>query len=75
VNAAKTMISGTWVLESGTQSWTLTPDQIVTFMDMTETDQNGVATLVPFISATKMKAFLDSVAPSVVTQLRTRASR
>jgi len=68
VNAAKTMISGNVVLESGTQSWTLTPDQIVNFMDMTETDQNGVATLAPFISATKMKDFLNGIAPSVATQ-------
>ncbi len=68
VDAAKTMISADVVLQSDSKSWTLTPDQIVNFMDMTDTTQGGVSTLVPFISATKMKDFLDGIAPDVATK-------
>ena len=68
VDAAKTMISADVVLQGDSQSWTLTPDQIVSFMDMTDTTAGGVSTLVPVISATKMKDFLDSIAPDVATK-------
>jgi vancomycin resistance protein YoaR len=68
VDEAKTMISADVVLQGDSQSWTLTPDQIVSFMDVTDTTDGGVSTLVPVISATKMKDFLDSIAPDVATK-------
>lgn len=68
VDEAKTMISADVVLQGDSQSWTLTPDQIVSFMDVTDTTDGGVSTLVPVISAAKMKDFLDSITPDVATK-------
>ena len=68
VDEAKTMISADVVLQGDSQSWTLTPDQIVSFMDVTDTTDGGVSTLVPVISAAKMKDFLDSITSDVATK-------
>jgi len=68
VDAAKTMISADLVLQGESKSWTLTPDQIVNFMDVTDANENGVSTLVPFISAKKMTDFFAGMAADVATK-------
>ena len=65
---AETMISAPVVLEDGDKTWSLSPEQISAYMDFTSQDQNGVSTLVPYISATKMGPFLESIAPEVATE-------
>ncbi len=68
VDEAKTMISADVVLQGDSQTWTITPDQIASFMDMTDSADGGVSTLVPFVSAAKMQDFLDTIAPEVATE-------
>jgi len=65
---AETMIGAPVVLTKGDQRWTVTGQQIATYLDFTSEMQNGVSTLVPYLSAEKMTPFLDSIAPSVVTK-------
>jgi len=65
---AETMIEAPVVLTKGDQRWTVTGQQIATYLDFTSEMQNGVSTLVPYLSAEKMTPFLDSIAPSVVTK-------
>lgn len=62
---AKVMVSKPLVLREGEHLWTLTPDQVAAYMDFRAEDRGGVATLVPFLSATKMRPFLDKVAETV----------
>jgi vancomycin resistance protein YoaR len=49
------------------RSWLLDREKIVAYMDFTSRDQNGVSILVPYLSAVKMKPFLDEVAGAVYT--------
>jgi vancomycin resistance protein YoaR len=62
---AGTMISSSVSLTHGDKTWTLTSEQIAAYMDFTTEDQNGVAILVPFISATKMSPFFEDIADAV----------
>ncbi len=62
---AKVMLSKAVVLREGDHLWSLSPEQVAVYMDFRAEDRQGVATLVPFLSATKMKPFLDKVAQTV----------
>jgi vancomycin resistance protein YoaR len=62
---AKVMVSKPVVLREGEHLWTLTPDQVAAYMDFRAEDRGGVSTLVPFLSPTKMRPFLDKVAEMV----------
>jgi vancomycin resistance protein YoaR len=64
----ETMIGSPVVLKDGDKTWSLTPDQITAFMDFTSENQNGVSTLVPYISAVKMGLFFDGIAAEVATK-------
>lgn len=64
---ASTMISADLVLTHGDLSWTFTPRDIASFMDLTYKTVGGVSTLVPTISAAKMEAFFDAIEDSVDT--------
>jgi vancomycin resistance protein YoaR len=64
----ETMIGSPVALKDGDKTWSLTPDQITAFMDFTSENQNGVSTLVPYISAVKMGLFFDSIAAEVATK-------
>jgi vancomycin resistance protein YoaR len=64
---ASTMISSDVVLTYGDLSWTCTPRDIASFMDLVERTVDGTSNLVPSLSATKMRAFFDGVEDSVDT--------
>ncbi len=65
VGQAEIMISGSVTLTDGDRTWSLTPEQIAAYMDFATEMQNGVATLIPFLSAEKLSPFLDEVATAV----------
>ena len=67
---AETMIGAPITLASHGKTWTLTPEQIVSYMGFKSQDENGVSTLVPYIDDTKLAAFLDTVAPDVVVKAK-----
>jgi len=62
---AKTILGGPVTLRHLDKTWTFTPQEIATYLDYTSEMVNGVATLVPFISAEKMAPFLAEVAAEV----------
>jgi vancomycin resistance protein YoaR len=67
---AETMISAPVKITSDDNTWTLTPKDIVSYMDFTSEKENGVSILVPYISAEKMKMnpVFDQIASTVVTE-------
>jgi vancomycin resistance protein YoaR len=65
---AETMIGNPITLTDGDKKWTITPDQIATYMGFRSENKNGVSTLVPFMSTDKMQPFLETVAPEVVKE-------
>ncbi|NLF17757.1 MAG: hypothetical protein GX595_10935 [Lentisphaerae bacterium] len=65
---AETMISAPIVLTSGDKKWTLSTQQIASYMGFTSKDVNGVSTLVPQLDAAKMEAFFTSIADEVATK-------
>jgi vancomycin resistance protein YoaR len=62
---ARTMISSELALTYGDKTWTLTPEDISSFVELTNRTVNGVSMLAPTFSAEKMRRFLDGVAASV----------
>ncbi len=65
---AETMISGDVTVTDGDKSWSVTPDQIASYMGFRSEMKNGVSTLVPFMDATKLQPLLDQIAPDVVKE-------
>ena len=66
LGGASTMISAELALTYGDKTWTLTPEDIASFMELTyRTD--GVSTAAATLSVAKMGEFLDGVAASVDT--------
>lgn len=65
VAKAQLMISDPVALTEGDHSWSLTPEQIAAYMDFDSEDRDGVATLVPYLSAEKLSPFLEEVADVV----------
>lgn len=65
LETARTMISGPIQLIRGSKTWTLSVDQIASYMDFTSEMQNGVSTLVPVFTASKMTPYLDAIVPEV----------
>ena len=63
----KTMVSAPLTLASGEQSWTFSAGQVATFIDFKSEDNNGVSTLVPYISAEKMAEKLERLSELVAT--------
>jgi len=59
------MIASPVTLTQGDNTWELSAEQVGAYLDFTAEQQNGVAVLVPFISATMMQPFLDKVADAV----------
>jgi vancomycin resistance protein YoaR len=68
LDQAETMISSAVVLKDGEKMWSVTPEQIASYMGFSSKMENGVSTLVPSLSAAKMGPFFDSIAPEVATQ-------
>jgi vancomycin resistance protein YoaR len=62
---AQTMLGAPITLTNHDKQWTLTPEQIASYMDFKSEEQNGVPTLVPYVSEGKMWLFLQSLAPDV----------
>ena len=65
VTTATTMIAGPIKLKWEDHSWTLAPDDLAAYLDFTSEQNNGVSTLVTFLSASKMSEFLAKVAKAV----------
>ncbi len=65
---AETMISGNVTVIDGDKSWSITPDEIASYMSFRSEVKNGVSTLVPFMDATKLQPTLDTIAPEVVKE-------
>lgn len=65
---AQVMISAPVKLVNGDDSWTLSPEDIVAYMDFTAKEQNGVSTLVPYLSAEKLDHFFATIADQVATK-------
>jgi vancomycin resistance protein YoaR len=64
---AETMVGSPLELTSGDQKWTLTSEQLLSYLEFTYEDVNGVSTPVPYLSATKMAPFFESIADAVAT--------
>lgn len=62
---AQIMISAPIRLVGDSGSWTLGPEEIAAYMDFGSEKKDGIATLVPYLSAEKMAPFLDMVAENV----------
>jgi vancomycin resistance protein YoaR len=65
---AETMISGPVTLTHGTTKWTITAEEIASYMGFTSKDVNGVSTLVPEMDATKLQPLLAQVGPAVASE-------
>lgn len=65
VAQAEKMIAAAVTLRHGDNSWKLTGEQIAAYMDFSAEKRNGVATLVPYLSAKKMEPFFDKIATTV----------
>ncbi len=65
---AETMISAPVVLKDGDQSWSVSPAQIASYMDFKSEMQNGVSTLVPYLSDVRMNPFFDQIADEVAKE-------
>jgi vancomycin resistance protein YoaR len=64
---AETMISGPVKVVNGDNSWTITPEEIASYMGFTSKNENGVSTLVPEMDVTKLQPLLTQIAPAVAT--------
>ncbi|MCE5253818.1 MAG: VanW family protein [Actinomycetia bacterium] len=65
---AETMIAAPVKLTFGDLTWTLTSEQIAEYMDFTAGEEDGVSTLVPYLSAERMSGLLDKVAKAVAKE-------
>ncbi len=65
LGGASTMISSEIALTYGEKIWTLTPEDIASFMELTYRTADGVSTPAATFSVEKMGGFLDGVADSV----------
>lgn len=68
VEAARIMISAPVKLLNGDKGWTLSEEEITAYMDFKAEEEDGVASLVPYLSAKKMKPFLEDIAPEVAAE-------
>ena len=64
---AETMISGPVKVVNGSDSWTITPEEIASYMGFTSKNENGVSTLVPEMDVTKLQPLLAQITPAVAT--------
>ena len=62
---AETMMSAPITLTDHEKQWTLTPEQIASFMDFRSEEENGRPFVVPYVSQGKMWLFLQLLAPEV----------
>jgi vancomycin resistance protein YoaR len=65
---AQTMVSAPLIVANGDQKWSLTPEQIGFYMDFASEDQNGISTLVPYLSPEKLAPFFEEIAPLVANE-------
>lgn len=68
LRTARTMISGPITLVDGEKKWTLSVAQIASYMDFKSEMRNGVPTLIPVFTASKMTPFFDTIAPEVAKE-------
>jgi vancomycin resistance protein YoaR len=61
VAQAKTMMSSALTLTSGSKTWAITPQQMANYFDFKVQQENGVSTLVPYLSAKKMSTLFADV--------------
>jgi vancomycin resistance protein YoaR len=65
---AVTMTDSAVKLVGGDRTWTLSPSDIIAYMDFSAKDEGGVSILVSYLSASKMGPFLQEVAAAVVKE-------
>jgi vancomycin resistance protein YoaR len=65
---AEIMISGPVAVTGGGQSWTVTAEQIASYMGFTSEIKDGISILVPKMDATKLQPLLAQIDPLVATQ-------
>jgi vancomycin resistance protein YoaR len=68
LDQARTMIGAPVTLTTGERSWTLNPADIAVYMAFASEVRDGVSTLVPSLSATKMSAFFTEIAALVAKE-------
>jgi vancomycin resistance protein YoaR len=61
----QTMLGSPITLTNHDKSWTLTPAQIASFVDIRMENRNGVPTLAPSINEGELQLYLQSLAPDV----------
>ncbi len=65
IQLTKTMISAPVQLINGSMGWTLSKEEVAAYLDFRAEDRDGVATLVPYVSAKKMQPFFDEIRAAV----------
>lgn len=65
LDAARTIISSPITLADGDKSWTLTPADLVSYVEFKSESANGVPTLVPSLSVTLMHSFFAEIEDEV----------
>lgn len=70
VEQARVMIGAPVTLAGGGKRWTLSEEEIAAFMAFKAEEKDGVATLVPYLSAEKMGPFLEEVAREVAVEAK-----
>ncbi len=63
---AETMISGDVTISDGSKTWSITPEEIASYMGFRSELKNGVSTLIPFMDTTKLQPILETIAPDVL---------
>jgi len=64
---AETIVGSPVQVAHGDQTWTLSPEQMSSLLDVRQEEVNGVATSVPFVSAEKLGTFFDTIEEAVAT--------
>jgi vancomycin resistance protein YoaR len=62
---AETMMSGPITLASHDKKWTLSPEQIASWVDFRTEYENGLPKMIPYLAQGRMWHFLDGLAPEV----------
>jgi vancomycin resistance protein YoaR len=64
----RTILSGPVTLTNGGKGWTLGKEEMAAYLDFRAESKDGVATLVPYLSAEKMAPFFDDIRAGVATK-------
>ena len=68
VEQAKTMMNAAVLLRRGDKTWSLTPQQLVTYVDFTPLREDDASTLKPYLSPGKMAPFFAQIGDQVAKE-------